>query len=435
MHALNLIAHEAGVDLAVYPELCVTGYAIDDLHLQSAVIDAATAAVGRIVEESAGLATVLVVGAPVRRGDRLYNCALAIADGRLLGVVPKSYLPNYREFYEKRQFTHGRNCHGLEVRIAGHDAPFGTDLVFAAENLPGFVFGMEICEDFWAPQPPGMLAAMAGATILCNLSASPVMIGRASDRHLHCASSSSRGMCAYAYSASGHGESTTDLAWDGQGVIYELGDLMQESVRFDRQAELCVTDIDTARIVSNRTQNGTFHDASEAAGRPEDWYRRVAFTHAARPDTTPGGRRLKRAIRRYPFVPNDPATLHEDCYEAVNIQVDALMRRIEATGAKSLVIGISGGLDSTHALLVCAKAMDKLGLPRSNIMAYTMPGFATSSRTDGSRRQRRSAKQHVRSFSPPRLMPSKMRATLVWNSSTPRKLPSTSSSQEVEMRP
>ena len=370
-------AHEAGVDLAVYPELCVTGYAIDDLHLQSAVIDAAEAAVGRIIEESAGLTPVLVIGAPVRRGHRLYNCALAIANGSLLGVVPKSYLPNYREFYEKRQFTRGHNCQGLEVTMAGHEVPFGTDLIFGAENLPGFTFGIEICEDFWAPQPPGMLAAMAGATILTNLSASPVTIGRASDRHLHCASSSSRGMCAYVYSASGHGESTTDLAWDGQGVIYELGELLKESVRFDRKAELCIADIDTQRIVNNRTQNGTFHDASEDAGRPEDWYRRVGFTH----NHTPGDVGLKRSVRRYPFVPDDPATLNADCYEAVNIQVDALMRRIEATSAKSLILGISGGLDSTHALLVACIACDRLGLPRSTIRGYTMPGFGTSDRT------------------------------------------------------
>ncbi|WP_370184526.1 NAD(+) synthase [Alteriqipengyuania sp.] len=370
-------AHEAGVDLAVYPELCVTGYAIDDLHLQSAVIEAAAEAIARIVEESAGLAPVLVIGAPVQRGHRLYNCGLAIANGRLLGVVPKSYLPNYREFYEKRQFTHGRDCHGLDVTIAGHEAPFGTDLVFAADNLPGFTLGIEICEDFWAPQPPGMMAALAGATILANLSASPVMIGRASDRHLHCASSSSRGMCAYVYSASGHGESTTDLAWDGQGVIYEQGELMRESVRFDRGAELCITDIDTRRIVNDRVRNGTFHDAAEAAGRPEDWYRRVAFTH----NQTPGDRGLTRKVRRYPFVPNDPDTLYEDCYEAVNIQVDALMRRIDATKAKSLVLGISGGLDSTHALLVACLACDRLGLPRAMIRGYTMPGFGTSDRT------------------------------------------------------
>lgn len=374
-------AHEAGVDFAVYPELCVTGYAIDDLHLQSAVIDAAETAVARIIEESAGLTPVLVIGAPVRRGSRLYNCALAISNGRLLGVVPKSYLPNYREFYEKRQFTRGHNCQGLDVTIAGHEAPFGTDVIFAADNLPGFVFGIEICEDFWAPQPPGMMAAMAGATILANLSASPVTIGRASDRHLHCASSSSRGMCAYAYSASGHGESTTDLAWDGQGVIYELGELMQESVRFDRGAELCVVDIDTQRIVNNRTQNGTFHDASEAAGRPEDWYRRVGFTHNMRAAETVGGWGLKRPVRRFPFVPDDPDTLHEDCYEAVNIQVDALMRRIGATRPKSLVLGISGGLDSTHALLVACVACDRLGLPRETIRGYTMPGFGTSDRT------------------------------------------------------
>ncbi len=372
-------AHVAGVDLVVFPELTLSSYAIDDLLLQHALIERVEQALAEVVAASADLNPVLVVGAPLRRADKLYNCAVVIASGQVLGVVPKSFLPNYREFYEKRHFAHGRGCTDLWIGVAGEEVPFGTDLIFAAANLQGFRFGVEICEDFWAPIPPGMTAAMAGALILCNLSASPVTIGRADDRHLHCRSSASRAIAAYVYSASGHGESTTDLAWDGQGVIYEMGDLLAQSARFDRSGELCVADIDTDRIAAERLRNQTFADAAEAAGRPEDSYRRIVFEHAY----APGDVGLVRAIRRFPFVPNRPDKLDEDCYEAFNIQVDALMRRIEATGAKCLVIGISGGLDSTHALIVAAKACDRLGLPRTTIRGYTMPGFGTSDHTKG----------------------------------------------------
>ena len=372
-------AHDQNVDLVVYPELCVSSYAIDDLHMQNALLDASEAAIGEIVQASADITPVLVIGAALRRNAKLYNCALVIAGGELLGVIPKSYLPNYREFYEKRHFAHGRNCQDLWIGVNGEEVPFGTDLVFSASNLSGFTFGVEICEDFWAPNPPGTLAAMAGALILCNLSASPITIGRADDRHLHCRSSSARSICAYAYSASGHGESTTDLAWDGQGVIYELGGLLIESTRFDLNPELCVVDIDTDRIAAERMRNQTFTDAAEAHGRPEDTFRRIVFDHALEE----GDIGLIRPVRRFPFVPNNQKTLDEDCYEAFNIQVDALMRRIQATHAKSLVIGISGGLDSTHALIVASKACDRLGLPRTAIRGYTMPGFGTSDATKG----------------------------------------------------
>lgn len=370
-------AAERDVDLVVYPELCVSSYAIDDLHLQNAILDRSEAAITEIAEATADMAPVLVIGAPLRRNAKVYNCAIVIAGGEILGVIPKSYLPNYREFYEKRWFAHGRNCQDLWISVGGEEVPFGTDLVFAAANLPGFTFGVEICEDFWAPNPPGTLAALAGALILCNLSASPITIGRADDRHLHCRSSSARSICAYAYSASGHGESTTDLSWDGQGVIYEMGELLRESVRFDLGRELCVVDIDTDRIAAERMRNQTFADAAEAHDRPEDYFRRIVFEH----QYSEGDIGLVRPVRRFPFVPNNAKTLDEDCYEAFNIQVDALMRRIQATSAKSLVIGISGGLDSTHALIVASKACDRLDLPRSTIRGYTMPGFGTSEGT------------------------------------------------------
>ncbi len=370
-------AHDAHVDLLVYPELCLSSYAIDDLHMQQALLDAVEAKVGEIVLASAVLVPLLVIGAPLRHNGRIYNCALAIHRGRLLGVVPKSYLPNYREFYEKRWFANGRQIQGLSIAVGGEEVPFGTDLIFAASNYPGFRLGIEICEDFWAPIPPSTYAALAGATVLANLSASNIVIGKSDERHMLCRSQSARAAAAYIYSAAGHGESTTDLAWDGQGMIYELGDLMAESERFSLQAELCIADIDCDRILADRMRMGTFNDAAEEAGRPEDLFRVVEFEH--RPSVGDIG--LIRPIRRFPFVPNRPEKLDADCFEAFNIQVEGLMRRFEATRGDSMIIGVSGGLDSTHALIVAAKVCDALKLPRTTIRGYTMPGFGTSEGT------------------------------------------------------
>lgn len=370
-------AHDAHVDLLVYPELCLSSYALDDLHLQAALHEAVEAALAEIVTASAELQPLMLIGAPLRHNGRIYNCALAIHRGRILGAVPKSFLPNYREFYEKRWFANGCSIVGLETTINGTAVPFGTDLIFAANEIAGFRVGVEICEDFWAPIPPSTFAAMAGATVLANLSASNITIGKSDERHMLCSAQASRAVAAYVYSASGHGESTTDLAWDGQGMIYELGDLLAESERFSLDAELCIADVDCARILSERMRMQTFNDAAEAYGRPEDRFRTIAFDH-------PAHRRdigLIRPVRRFPFVPNRAEKLDADCFEAFNIQVDGLMRRIEATNPKSLVIGISGGLDSTHALVVAAKACDRLGLPRTTIRGYTMPGFATSDGT------------------------------------------------------
>ncbi|WP_128893552.1 NAD(+) synthase [Erythrobacter sp. HKB08] len=370
-------ADAQNVDLLLYPELCLSSYAIDDLHMQTALLEAVETHLANIVEASREIATVLVIGAPLRRNGRVYNCALAICRGEILGIVPKSFLPNYREYYEKRWFARGHECIGLTLDICGASVPFGTDVIFAHPTIPGFSFGIEICEDYWAPNPPGIRAALAGATIVLNLSASNITIGKSDERHLLCRASSARGACAYAYSASGYGESTTDMAWDGQGMIFELGDELVESVRFDRRPELCIADVDCQRILNERMRMGTFNDAAEADGRPEDWYRTVSFDH----EPAGGDIGLERPVRRYPFVPNRQHKLDEDCYEAFNIQVSGLIRRIEATNPKSLVIGISGGLDSTHALIVAAKACDELGLPRTTIRGYTMPGFGTSDLT------------------------------------------------------
>ena len=370
-------AHDAHVDLLVFPELCLSSYAIDDLHLQSAMIEAVEAAIADVVKASADLSPVLLVGAALMRKGRLYNCALAIAGGRLLGAVPKSYLPNYREFYEKRWFASGKAIRGSTITVNGQEVPFGVDLVFASQVLPNFRFFAEICEDFWAPTPPSSLGAMAGATILCNLSASNIVIGKSDERHMLCRAQSARAVSAYVYCAAGHGESTTDLAWDGQGVIYELGDLLAESERFSLDPQLCVADVDCDRIVMDRVRVPTFNDAAELAGLPEETFRTVPFRHAP----AGGDIGLTRPVGRFPFVPARADKLDADCYEAFNIQVDGLMRRIESTGARSLVIGISGGLDSTHALIVAAHACDRLGLPRTTIRGYTMPGFGTSDGT------------------------------------------------------
>jgi len=373
-------ADAAGADLVVYPELCLNSYAIDDLHLQEALLDRVEAELAGLVAASAKLKPVLLVGAALRRSGRLYNCAVVIARGRVLGVVPKSYLPNYREYYEKRWFAPGAGLTGLSIALGGgEEVPFGPDLIFAASDLPDFVFHVEICEDYWAPIPPSSLGALAGALILTNLSASNIVVGKERERDLYGASQSARATAAYVYSATGPGESTTDVAWDGQAMIHELGYQLARSSRFDHEPELIYADIDVARIRQQRMRFGTFNDAARAFGHPETQFRRVTFEH--QPSFADIG--LKRVVPRFPFVPANPAVLDEDCYEAFNIQVEGLAKRIQATRAKHLVIGVSGGLDSTHALIVAAKACERIGLPHSAILGYTMPGFATGEATKG----------------------------------------------------
>jgi NAD+ synthase (glutamine-hydrolysing) len=376
--ALAREGHKAHADLLVFPELSISSYAIDDLHLQDALQAATQEALGAVVAASAKLRPVLLVGAALPRNGRLYNCAVVIARGRVLGVVPKTFLPNYREYYEKRWFASGAGVSG-EIEIAGQTAPFGADQIFAASDLADFVFHVEICEDFWTPTPPSTQGALAGALICCNLSASNIVIGKARERAMLCASQSSRAICAYVFSASGPGESTTDLAWDGQGMIHEMGETIAESARFDRAPELLLADVDAGRMRQERMRNGSFNDAAALAGHPEARFRRVSFEH--KPDFKDVG--LLRDVRRFPFVPNTPEKLDADCYEAFNIQVEALIQRFLAAKAERLVIGVSGGLDSTHALIVAAKAMDRLELPRDRILGFTMPGFATGDATKG----------------------------------------------------
>jgi NAD+ synthase (glutamine-hydrolysing) len=364
-------ACRAGAGLIVFPELCLSGYAIDDLLQQSTVMDGVLQAIERLRVASAESPAVAVVGAPLRQGQSLYNCAVAISGGRVLGVVPKSYLPSYREFYERRWFTPGLGVEGRAIDLLDGPAPFGTDLVFAARDYPGFVLGVEICEDLWTPEPPSGRLVMAGATVIANISASNIVIGKAEIRRALCRAQSAKGVCAYVYAASGWGESTTDLAWDGHAMIYEEGALLAESERFARTPELLSADIDLERLIQERLRLQTFHEGAARAGA--DRVRRIAF------DFKPAGRRvaLERPIERFPYVPSDPARLYDDCYEAYNIQVQGLVTRLDATRSKKVVIGVSGGLDSTQSLLVACRAFDLLGKPRSDIEAVTLPGFAT----------------------------------------------------------
>ncbi|SDD61754.1 NAD(+) synthase [Nocardioides lianchengensis] len=367
--------HDEGVAVAVFPELCLSGYAVDDLFLQDPLLDAVQVALAELVEESTDLTSVLVVGAPLLHGNRVLNAAVVVHRGRVLGVAVKSYLPTYREFYERRWFAPGDDVSGTVV-LAGQEVPIGPDLLFAATDVTGLVLHVEVCEDMWVPVPPSAEAALAGATVLANLSGSPITVGRAEDRQLLVRSASSRCLATYVYAAAGQGESTTDLSWDGQTMVYEHGELLGESDRFPEGPRRTVVDVDLDRTRQERLRTGTFDDNRRTIS-PD--FRTVEFELS--PPTGDIG--LRRQVDRFPFVPDDAERLAQDCYEAYNIQVSGLEQRLNSIGQPKIVIGISGGLDSTHALIVAAKAMDRLGRPRTDIHGFTLPGFATGETTKG----------------------------------------------------
>ena len=376
--AMLRTAAAEGAVLVAFPELGLSAYTCDDLFHQRALLDACEAALGRVAAATADLGAVAIVGLPLRVDHRLFNCAAVCAGGRVLGLVPKTYLPNYGEFYEARQFQGGDTALARSVRLLGDEVPFGADLIFEAEGVPNLKIACEICEDVWVPIPPSSYAAIAGATVLVNLSASNITIGKADYRHRLVSLQSSRCLAAYLYSSAGLGESTTDLGWDGQALIYESGDLLAESERFVTGSHFISADVDLERVSRERMRQNSFGYSVEKHADRLGSFRRVAFALAP-PTKLPLA--LRRKVDRFPYVPDDAARLDERCMEVYNIQVNALLQRLSAVGGKKLVIGISGGLDSTHALLVCAAAMDRAGLPRSDILAYTMPGFATSGRT------------------------------------------------------
>ncbi|GIV79154.1 NAD(+) synthase [Litorilinea aerophila] len=375
--ALARRASEQQAAVALFPELGLSAYSNDDLFHQDALLDASRSALIQLIDASRDLTPVLLVGAPLRFENKLFNCAVVVYRGQVLGIVPKTYIPNYREFYEKRQFASARDAVAREVPFLDTTVPFGNDLIFEATNVAGFALHAEICEDVWTPIPPSTYAALAGATVLANLSASNITVGKADYRRDLCASQSGKCIAAYLYSAAGPGESTTDLAWDGHALIYENNTLLAESQRFAADEQVITADIDLERLIQDRMRMTSFQDSVADHRERLRTLRRVPFHFQVPAGPVP----LQRTIYRFPYVPSDPTSLDERCYEVYNIQVHGLMKRLQATGIQKVVIGVSGGLDSTQALIVAARTMDRLGLPRENILAYTMPGFATSRTT------------------------------------------------------
>ena len=376
--ALARQAQEQGAALVAFPELGLSAYTCDDLFQQRALLDACEDALAAVLEASRDLTLALVVGLPLRAGHQLFNCAVVIARGRLLGVVPKTYLPNYGEFYEARQFSSADSAAQRTLRLLGQEVPFGAGLLFEASDLPLLRFHVEICEDVWVPVPPSSFAALAGATVLLNLSASNVVVGKSGYRHQLVSQQSARCLAAYLYTSAGLGESTTDMGWDGQALIYEKGELLAESQRFLDDSHIIYADVDLERLSRERFHTTTFAHSVRRHAAEVDAFDVVRFELGL---TREGALPLARTVERFPYVPADSRRRDERCTEVYNIQVMALLQRLASSGMSKVVIGVSGGLDSTHALLVCAKAMDRLKLPRSNILAYTMPGFATSERT------------------------------------------------------
>jgi len=373
-----------GAVLMAFPELGISAYTCDDLFHQRALLDACEEALATVVAASKSLSVAMIVGMPLRVEHTLFNCAIVVAGGKIQGVVPKSYLPNYGEFYEARQFSAAENASVDRVNLLGSDVPFGSSLLFEIADMPLFRFHVEICEDVWVPIPPSSFAALAGATVLVNLSASNVVVGKAGYRHQLVSQQSARCLSAYLYTSAGRGESTTDLAWDGQAIIYENGELLAESERFLDTSHLVFADVDLERLSRERMRQTTFGQSVRRHADEVSAFETIRFDlelplNRALP--------LDRAVERFPYVPSEAKRRDERCNEVYNIQVQALVQRLSASGISKVVIGISGGLDSTHALLVCAKAMDRLKLPRTNILGVTMPGFATSDRTLSQARQ------------------------------------------------
>ncbi|MFM8272566.1 MAG: NAD(+) synthase, partial [Gemmata sp.] len=376
--ALMARAETQGVNLVVFPECGLTGYTCHDLfHLQS-LQRAAEEALAKVVEKGAAVYRgVAVVGLPLAIEGQLFNCAAVIHAGKVLGIVPKTYLPNYKEFYDARYFCPASSANFSAASCAGQSVPFGTNLLFDCRTMNGFTLGVEICEDLWMPVPPSSLQAIMGATVLANTSASNEVIGKAGYRRQLVSSQSARCVAGYVYACNGDGESTTDLVFGGHCLIAENGVVLAESERFKHGQQLLVTDLDLERLLHDRIQTNTFHDANRVADLGPGKYRTLSFDLEAAPrDPT-----LLRAVEAAPFVPSDPHTRDDRCRDIFKTQVSALGRRLSHVGTPAVSIGVSGGLDSTLALLVLCKTLDELCASRDRIHALTMPGFGTSGET------------------------------------------------------
>lgn len=371
-------AADAGCRLAVFPELCLTGYSCADLFYQEALLAQAQQALVTVAEVSGQADIAVAVGLPLAVDGKLYNCLALAAGGRVIGVVPKTYLPSTNEFYEERWFTPGTLCPARSVHLGGLEVPFGVDLLFAADNLPGLVIGMEVCEDLWAVNPPSGDMALGGATVLLNGSAGNELLGKVAYRRELVCQQSARCLAAYLYAGAGPGESTTDLVWAGHSLLAENGLLLAETERFRFDTQIALADVDLGRLQVERFKNNTY--SFSASGRA---FRTIRFTLPGEARARELTRLIRPGLSRTPFVPADSARRAQHCQEIFNIQATGLAKRLRHTGSRCAVIGISGGLDSTLALLVTVRAFDRLGLPRQGIMAVTMPGFGTTGRTRG----------------------------------------------------
>src|SRR5262245_29580006 len=370
-------AADSSVDVLVFPEMGLTGYTCNDLFyhrtLQEGSVDALRAVTVASARLYGGLA---VVGLPLVIDDQVYNCAAVVHRGEILGVIPKSYLPTYKEYYDARFFAPASTAYSTSVRLFGRELPFGTDLLFRCTNVTDLVVGVEICEDLWGPVPPSSLQAFHGATILANLSASNETIAKANYRRSLVSQQSARCMAGYVYTSAGPGESSPDIVFGGHCLVAENGSTLAESQRFVRDEQLIYADVDLDRLRINRNQTTSFNDAVLTPGLKRD-YRRIDFTAPERPANI----KLAREVEAHPFVPSAAGELRERCDEIFHIQVTGLARRLEQIGTPPVAIGVSGGLDSTLALLVLCKTLDSLGVSRDRIRALTMPGFGTTGRT------------------------------------------------------
>jgi len=369
-------ADERRAQIVVFPELCLTGYTAGDLFHQHLLLDRAALALETIARASTSLRTVLVVGVPLAAEGNLFNCAAVVSGGVIHGLVPKTYIPGYKEYYEERWFASSRDLVGRDARIGDARVPIGTDLLFHAREIPGLVIGVEICEDLWGPLPPSSFQALHGATLVVNLSASNELVGKADYRRSLVAQQSARAICAYVYSSCGSGESTQDVVFGGHALAAEDGVLVAESPRFSARGELLVADVDVEHLRLDRERTTSFSDSRRAVGGMT--WRRIDVDVPPFP-----GAPLARAIDPAPFIPRDDAERNRRTEEIISIQTAGLVKRLAHSGLQHAVIGLSGGLDSTLALLVAIRAFDALALPRAQVDAITMPGFGTSPRTRG----------------------------------------------------
>ncbi len=375
-------AQRAGAHYALCPELGLSAYTCGDLFFQDTLLRGVRDALAQVARATADWNLVFSVGAPLALDGLLFNCAVTLYRGRVLAVAPKAYPPNYREFYELRWFRPAGEARARTMTLLGEDVPFGTDVLVRVPHLPGFVLHTDICEDLWVPVPPGTRAALAGATVLANLSASNVTVGKCEYRQELVRGSSARNLAVQMYGAAGFGESTSDLAWDGHGLVAERGQLIAETERFALAGSQVVVDVDLQTLLQERMRQTSFGANGRDLATP---FRQVECGPGAETRPRALWERLERSVEARPFVPVDPARRDARCREVFLIQATSLARRLQALPAEArrLVIGISGGQDSTHALLVAAHAMDLLGLPRTDIVAVTMPGFGTTARTRG----------------------------------------------------